>query len=200
MTENKNNAPAKSMPEKKMSSGVVMLYNRDGGFGFVRPDAGGKDLYFSIHEVEGTQVPKVGDKVEFTVSRRRPRPGKALPVECLRIVEAVSQRNKTNRKKDERIECPHCGRMVVPRISFYHGSPDASYCPFCAGCIAKFGVPANTEDENWTIFKLFRYYFGFFIGRVLRLILDHKIVFLLLMILMILLADPQNFLLPLTRN
>lgn len=138
MTENKNNAPAKSMPEKKMSSGVVMLYNRDGGFGFVRPDAGGKDLYFSIHEVEGTQVPKVGDKVEFTVSRRRPRPGKALPVECLRIVEAVSQRNKANRKKDERIECPHCGRKVVPRISFFYGTPEASYCPYCAGLITDF--------------------------------------------------------------
>lgn len=138
MTENKNNAPVKSMPEKKMSSGVVMLYKRDDGYGFIRPDAGGDDIYFSIHAVEGSQIPAAGDKVEFTISSRRPRNGKSARAQTVRI---VVKKESGKARQDDRITCPHCGRKVVPRIRFYQGSPEASYCPFCAGLIKDFRVP-----------------------------------------------------------
>ncbi len=34
---------------------------------------------------------------------------------------------------DERIICPHCGRRITPRLSFLHGEPYRTWCPYCKG-------------------------------------------------------------------
>lgn len=34
-------------------------------------------------------------------------------------------------KTDDKIICCHCGRRIVPRISFRYGEPYRSWCPFC---------------------------------------------------------------------
>ena len=38
----------------------------------------------------------------------------------------------------DRIECPHCGMAIVPRLAFYDGTPTKSVCPFCAGIVRDF--------------------------------------------------------------
>lgn len=36
---------------------------------------------------------------------------------------------------DDRVVCPHCGRKIIPRLSFSGGFPNARWCPFCKGNI-----------------------------------------------------------------
>lgn len=40
-----------------------------------------------------------------------------------------------NNSDDDRIVCPHCGRKIIPRLSFYGGRPNARWCPYCTGNI-----------------------------------------------------------------
>lgn len=50
-----------------MSSGTVKFFNTEKGFGFITPDAGGRDLF--VHKT-GTREPiREGDKVAFEVEQ-----------------------------------------------------------------------------------------------------------------------------------
>jgi CspA family cold shock protein len=50
-------------------NGVVKMFNKEKGFGFIKPDQGGKDVFvhYSAIEGEGFRELVEGDKVEFTV-------------------------------------------------------------------------------------------------------------------------------------
>lgn len=43
-------------------------------------------------------------------------------------------------EQDERIVCPHCGKKITPRLSFYSGTPNGSWCPFCKGRVDEDGA------------------------------------------------------------
>lgn len=50
--------------------GTVKWFNDEKGYGFIRPEAGGKDLFvhYSAIEKEGFRSLAEGDQVEYTVS------------------------------------------------------------------------------------------------------------------------------------
>ncbi|HLA36984.1 MAG TPA: cold shock domain-containing protein [Candidatus Brocadiales bacterium] len=52
-----------------MSTGIVKWFNDSKGFGFIAPDAGGKDVFVhqSAIETQGFRSLAEGDKVEFEV-------------------------------------------------------------------------------------------------------------------------------------
>ncbi|HRW58754.1 MAG TPA: cold-shock protein [Chlamydiales bacterium] len=57
------------------SKGTVKFFNAKKGFGFITPDAGGKDLFVHINSFDaGTRSLADGQKVEFTVEEGRKGP------------------------------------------------------------------------------------------------------------------------------
>jgi len=49
-----------------MNNGTVKFFNVSKGFGFIIPDAGGKDVFVHANELNGTTINE-GDKVSFEI-------------------------------------------------------------------------------------------------------------------------------------
>lgn len=56
-----------------MATGTVKWFNAQKGFGFIQPDAGGKDVFLHISAVEraGMAPPKEGQKVSYDLEADR---------------------------------------------------------------------------------------------------------------------------------
>ena len=67
-----------------MSTGTVKWFNDTKGFGFIKPDDGGKDLFAHHTEIQGSGFKslKENQKVEFEVkdTPKGPAAGKIRPV------------------------------------------------------------------------------------------------------------------------
>lgn len=117
--------------------GVVTFFDPKKGYGFIKTH--GEDHYFQGSDVQGLNVLNSGDQVSFT-SKPNPR-GKAPMATniVLKPSQSASQRSSERApRRDDRPECTNCGRKIVPRMSFYQGAPDKSYCPFCGALHKKF--------------------------------------------------------------
>jgi CspA family cold shock protein len=49
-----------------MNTGVVKFFNEAKGFGFIKPDAGGKDIFVHANGLSGDSITE-GDEVTFEV-------------------------------------------------------------------------------------------------------------------------------------
>lgn len=120
--------------------GTIKFYSREKGYGFIYTDAHEKDIFFRIEQWKNHSAPSTDDIVEFDT-----QPGhkglQAINIKCLRSAAerkeiAYQARRAAN---DDRVSCPHCNRKMVPRVNFYRGQPEASYCPYCGGKVKSFG-------------------------------------------------------------
>jgi cold shock CspA family protein len=59
---------SKEKPVEKEENGVVMRWNGDRGFGFIRPDVGAEDVFCHVSALEPGEEPAAGDKVTFVNS------------------------------------------------------------------------------------------------------------------------------------
>ena len=75
-------AAASGRASVRPGEGVVVRYDADRGFGFIRPDAGGDDLFVHVSVVSGTEPLVKGERVRFTV-RQSDRGPQADEVERL---------------------------------------------------------------------------------------------------------------------
>ena len=48
-----------------MANGVVKLWNDDRGFGFIKPDGGGADVFAHVRNLIGADSLREGDRVRF---------------------------------------------------------------------------------------------------------------------------------------
>ncbi|MFY0576716.1 cold shock domain-containing protein [Cystobacter fuscus] len=49
--------------------GVISRWNDDKGFGFIRPTAGGDEVFLHISAFRGDRRPRTGDQVSFIVGK-----------------------------------------------------------------------------------------------------------------------------------
>lgn len=58
-----------------MATGTVKWFNTDKGYGFIQPDAGGKDVFVHISAVQraGIEALQDGQKVEYEIATERGR-------------------------------------------------------------------------------------------------------------------------------
>ncbi|MCO5188118.1 MAG: cold shock domain-containing protein [Anaerolineae bacterium] len=50
------------------------MFNQSRGFGFIKPDGGGSDIFFHKSELRGISSVQPGDRVQFTVGEGRRGP------------------------------------------------------------------------------------------------------------------------------
>ena len=66
-----------------MASGTVKWFNAEKGYGFIRPDEGGEDLFvhFSAIQTGGYKTLEEGQKVTFEVTegRKGPQAAEVMP-------------------------------------------------------------------------------------------------------------------------
>jgi len=111
--------------------GTVKWFSSEKGYGFITSDSG-EDHYFNVQSINGASLPSNGDRVNFEskLGNKGPRAFQVTITEKTSI--------QSNARIDERINCPSCNRKIVPRINFYQGKPEKSYCPFCAAEVQDF--------------------------------------------------------------
>ena len=60
--------------ENENYTGSVIFYNDTRGFGFLKPDAGGDDLYLHVSNLKNCTTLYAGDRVSFTIGTHRNKP------------------------------------------------------------------------------------------------------------------------------
>lgn len=87
-----------------MKSGKVKWFNNSKGYGFIRPDEGGEDLFvhFSYIEMDGYKTLKAGQAVSYEETPA----GKGLHATNIRSLDAADNPNSknTNTQKDSATE------------------------------------------------------------------------------------------------
>ena len=120
-------------------SGYVMKFNAKDGYGFVK-GSDGVDYFFRIENFDGKgELPAPGRYVVFTVSKKARQMGKAPKIAAMRFDETKTGEveDPTADGDESRVRCPHCGKLMVPRMQYAFrdrfnrdGFP-YSICPFC---------------------------------------------------------------------
>ena len=120
--------------------GKVKFFKEQEGYGFILGE-NGEEYYFNIHDIKSFErPPRMGDLAEFNVktSTAKNKKDKAVDVEITNADTSGSNSRSENRRRDDRITCPNCGRKIVPRLVTYQGAPEKSLCPYCGTIVKDF--------------------------------------------------------------
>lgn len=87
-----------------MIKGVLKTWKEDRGFGFIKPDAGGKDVFIHISALKGvSRRPVTGDVVFYQITKDKRGKYKAInaQIEGASVLENISEDlvNTDSRKK-----------------------------------------------------------------------------------------------------
>ena len=118
--------------------GKVKWFSNEKGYGFIVSN-NGDEHYFNVREIIGIDLPKNGDVVEFE-SKKGSKGYKAIKIKII-------SKAKKKEKEDDRINCPNCGKKIVPRLITYQGEPQKSVCPYCATVVKQFD-----NDLSWVYY------------------------------------------------
>jgi cold shock CspA family protein len=110
------------------TTGIVKWFSKDKGFGYVVTKSG-QEHYFNVRDVLGAVLPSTGDTVLFdSVSNVKGWRAARVIIETHSAIAPLH-----THYSDSRETCVHCHKKMVPRMIVFHGTPQQSICPFCAG-------------------------------------------------------------------
>lgn len=112
--------------EKGKIVGVVKWFVGSKGYGFIISEGSGEEFFFHVRDVVGTDVPRNKDRVAF------------VPVKTRKGLRAIKVELIEKYESEDRIKCPACGKLTVPRLVIRDGEPEKSLCPFCGEIIRNF--------------------------------------------------------------
>lgn len=119
--------------------GLIIMYNKDKGYGFVK-DEDNQEYHFKDRAIAFGEMPEKGRHCEFEANPVTGNGKKKPSITTLKILAATTPappklpvQNQTTQRtyRDDRITCPYCNRKMVPRITYWYGMHDRSLCPFC---------------------------------------------------------------------
>jgi len=101
-----------------MAQGKVKWFNNAKGYGFIRPDTGGDDLFvhYSYVEMDGYKSLKAGEPIEYDV-REAPKGLHAINVRCLEE-RPQSQNDQDHEYQGER-QPLHAVEQVKAAAEYY---------------------------------------------------------------------------------
>ncbi|MEH8245755.1 cold shock domain-containing protein [Aeromonas veronii] len=111
--------------------GTVKWFSSEKGYGFITSEDG-EDHYFNVQSINGALLPSNGDSVQFESKSGNKGP------RAINITITAKAPSQNIRPADDRINCPSCGKKIVPRLITYRGSPEKSVCPYCAATVKTF--------------------------------------------------------------
>ncbi len=123
--------PTGAIKKEGVVHGTVKWFSSEKGYGFITPE-GGEDHYFNVRGINGASLPSNGDFVQF-----ESKPGRKGP-RAINVTIIAKASSQNTRSTDDRINCPSCGKKIVPRMITYYGEPSYSVCPYCAATVARF--------------------------------------------------------------
>lgn len=126
---------AENIPQG-LIKGKVKWFSEEKGYGYIVSDDG-KDHYFNIRDIQGTNLPKNGDIVYFESSQSK----KGLRASSIKIISSSTMYTSHN---DDRATCSDCGKKMIPRIilgpPLFGDTPEPkrSVCPYCGSTYKEF--------------------------------------------------------------
>lgn len=125
--------------DKPEFKGFIISYNSENGYGFVRGEDG-EDFYFKIRAFKENELPQISRQVIFTLNDASAKKGQNPSISWLKYDTTATNKNEKHpaNKDDSRIQCPHCGKKIMPRMVIMNGAPYASHCPICGGKVRQF--------------------------------------------------------------
>lgn len=112
--------------------GTIKWFSQEKGYSFIDSNDGVR-RFFHVADTVGDFSPKTGNFILFEPRQDRKGPravGVCVDPDSLVVVGRTYS--------DGRISCPHCSKLIVPRITFWYGRPNRSFCPYCAGEVRNF--------------------------------------------------------------
>jgi cold shock CspA family protein/predicted RNA-binding Zn-ribbon protein involved in translation (DUF1610 family) len=119
----------------KTASGNIKWFSKEKGYGYIVGDDA-MDYYFNARDVQGADLPSNGDLVNF--ERGHGKKGLRATFVAITAKGKSKVQSSGRSRPDDRATCPHCGKMMVPRLMTFKGEPQKSLCPFCGGVYKDF--------------------------------------------------------------
>ena len=107
---------------KRMVKGVLKTWKEDRGFGFIKPDDGGKDIFIHISALKGvSRRPITGDVIYYQIAKDNRGKYKAVnaQIEGISIEEDKSGDLLKNSNNKKRIIAMAVGLLIIIAIAVF---------------------------------------------------------------------------------